>query len=136
LVIKKGLGGPVYRPPFGHKMRDWNFEIVENPKEGQYRYLQFYWKKLTPETTNISITFDNFGFYAGDEFKGQSWYKNLKLQDKVPDDWTLERIDLWKFLGKDNYITTISFFTDGEFALDQVVLGRSEEVLDKLNEKK
>lgn len=131
LIIKPGISGPVYRPPFGHRMRNWNFEIVENPQQGQYRYLQFYWKKISPNAKNVTIMFDGFAFYSG-EYKGREWYKSMKLENEVPDEWKLERIDLYKFIGKNTKITTISFITDGEVAFDQIVLGKDEESLDKL----
>ena len=30
---------PPYKPPFGHVLPEWDFEIVEKPGPGQYRYL-------------------------------------------------------------------------------------------------
>ncbi|MCM8785432.1 MAG: WD40 repeat domain-containing protein [Candidatus Omnitrophica bacterium] len=131
LIVKKGLQGPIWRPPFGHAIRNWNFEIVENPKDGQYRYLQFYWKKLNPDTKNFTLIFNGFAFYVG-EYKGPSWYKAMKIADEIPSEWKLERIDLWDFLKKEIKITTISFITDGEIAIDKMVLAKGKRDLDEL----
>jgi len=35
---------PEWQPPIGHFIPNWDFEIVEDPQPGQYRYLQFAWK--------------------------------------------------------------------------------------------
>src|SRR5262249_27073137 len=40
---------------FGHTLPNWDFEIVRKPKPGQYRYLQFAWRALTPGTKGIAL---------------------------------------------------------------------------------
>ena len=52
---KKTPAAPLWRPPFGHMTPNWWFEVVEQPAPGQYRYLQFAWKALAPETKGITF---------------------------------------------------------------------------------
>ena len=40
----EATAAPPWLQQFGHTIRNWDFEIVENPQPGQYRYLQFAWK--------------------------------------------------------------------------------------------
>jgi hypothetical protein len=56
---------------FGHTLPNWDFEIVENPQPGQYRYLQFAWRTLAQETRGVALQLDNgahdgFMWYAGE----------------------------------------------------------------------
>jgi hypothetical protein len=39
----------------GPSVPNWDFEIAENPKPGQYRWLQFAWKASSPETKVIRL---------------------------------------------------------------------------------
>ena len=45
----------LWQPPFGHMVPNWRFEIVERPEPGQYRYVEFAWKALSPETKGITL---------------------------------------------------------------------------------
>ncbi len=46
---------PAFRPHFGHSMPLWDFEIRENPGPGQYRYLRFHYKALSPKTKRVIL---------------------------------------------------------------------------------
>src|SRR5262249_47538597 len=50
-----GETGPAWQPPFGHAVPNWDFEIAEDPKPGQYRYLQFAWKATSDKTTGVGL---------------------------------------------------------------------------------
>jgi hypothetical protein len=62
--------GPPWQHQFGHTIRNWDFEIAENPRPGQYRYLQFAWKAQSPQTKGITLRlaeshYGGYGFAAG-----------------------------------------------------------------------
>src|SRR5262249_7744026 len=63
---------PAYQLPFGHQIPNWDFEIAESPGPGQYRYLQFAWRALAPETRGMLLRLDSDSFgnslscYAGE----------------------------------------------------------------------
>ena len=51
-VLDKQTGvNPLWTPPFGHAVPNWDFPIAEEPGPGQYRYLQFAWKATSEQTT-------------------------------------------------------------------------------------
>jgi hypothetical protein len=126
---------PIWKPYFGHAMPDWDFEIVEDPKPGQYRWLQFAWKAASPETKTINLSLWEPGemiasFYAGDSANLNR--DGIKLGDRPPAEWHVERVDLWKaFGGKNGRVQTFSLESEGGNALiDQIILGASGRDLD------
>lgn len=128
---------------------NWDFEIVEKPeKPGQYRWIQFAYKTLKPETRGVSIrvgTYANQGVIAINMGEPASQEKHLvwaqrQMADKPAMEWTVVRLDLWQVLQegvKGNpwskgpfRITSISLYTVGGGAsFDQILLGRSEKDL-------
>src|SRR5262249_47231331 len=73
---------------FGHTLPNWDFEIVEDPKPGQYRYVQFAWKALTPGTKGVGLQLDNGAndaviMYAG-ECPRPEVPTSKKLADAAP----------------------------------------------------
>ncbi len=45
-----------WRPPFGHVLPNWDFQIVEEPaKPGEYRWLEFAWKSASAKTTGVTL---------------------------------------------------------------------------------
>ena len=44
----QAAAGQPWRQQFGETVRNWDFEIVEHPQPGQYRWVQFAWKALSP----------------------------------------------------------------------------------------
>ncbi|MFJ2770474.1 hypothetical protein [Streptomyces sp. NPDC087300] len=143
LRLKKAVERyPTARAPFGHAMHDWDFRIVENPSApGQYRYLQFAWKALSPRTTGISVRLGPatsapiFSASIGDShWPPQTSMVEKRFDGPVPMDWTVVRIDLWKFTaGAVKVIDQLALRSNGDGALfDQIVLARTEGDLPEL----
>ena len=96
-----GETGPNWIPPFGHAVPNWDFEIAENPRPGQYRYLQFAWKAASEETVGM-------GLLAGRAWPGggvavtmgdAKWNEGViveqKIEGKPHGEWQTVRVDLW-----------------------------------------
>ncbi|MFF1377421.1 WD40 repeat domain-containing protein [Streptomyces sp. NPDC058308] len=137
LRLKKAVERyPTSRAPFGHAMHDWDFRIVENPSApGQYRYLQFAWKALSPRTTGISVRFGPaksapvFSVSVGDShWPPQTSMVEKRIEGPVPADWKAERFDLWKITaGAVKVVDHLAVRSNGDGALfDQILLARTE----------
>ena len=121
-------------PPFGHRMANWDFEIVESPQPGQYRWLQFACKAASPKTTAVAL------MLAGDQSANLQVHvgERIALADSAgPEkqaaasptaEWTVVRVDLWELNGrKPARIQTMTLAAAGDGAfVDQILLGRSE----------
>ncbi|MEI6520309.1 MAG: WD40 repeat domain-containing protein [bacterium] len=117
---------PIWRPPFGHVIPNWKFEIVEKPEPGQYRWLQFAWKALDAKTTGITLRIDGMAFNAGKPTSIMS-VNPKKVADIPPTEWSTVRIDLWDYLKRPATIDMMAIAAEGgPAAFDQVVLGRTE----------
>ena len=131
-LASEGTTAPYYYPQHGgHVVENWAFEIVEDPQPGQYRYLQFAVKALSPETSQISVLMT--GIYVS--FGGAADIMGIggprMLDEKVPTEWTTVRVDLWNYNGGKDYILNTLYLASkgGGMALDQIVLGRTLEDL-------
>src|SRR5262249_22236517 len=121
---------------FGQTLPGWDFPIAENPKPGEYRYLQFAWKALAPDTRGINLRLDGepanthaVTVYAGDSPPGQP-LNPRKVADAVPREWTVVRVDLWEVFKKPVRIRGMQLAAPGgSAAFDQVLLGRTEKDL-------
>jgi WD40 repeat protein len=120
---------------FGHTLPNWDFEIVEEPKPGQYRHLQFAWKALTPGTRGIALRLDNgthdaVTLLAGERPPGEVVANPRKVADSPPSQWKVVRVDLWEVFKKPVRIRGLRLAsTGGSAAFDQIVLGRTEKDL-------
>jgi outer membrane protein assembly factor BamB len=119
---------------FGETLPNWDFEIAEEPKPGQYRYLQFAWKAAAAGTKTAYLRLDGVGqvsseavtFYAGAAVPDRA-PNPKKVGDAVPDDWQVVRVDLWDALKKPVRIRGMHLGSPGgSAAFDQILLGRSE----------
>ena len=136
-----GETGPAWQPPFGHAIPNWDFEIAENPKPGQYRYLQFAWKATSDKTTGMGLLLGRawpggvVAVIAGDVKWKEGVIVEHKLAGKPSTEWQTVRVDLWAITkGKPPRIQALSLMSAGGGALyDQIVLGRTERDLDKLS---
>jgi len=124
---------PLYLAPFGHVMPNWDFEIVEKPEPGQYRWLQFAWKANSANTAGISVGVGGAGmpnvlFHAGTPTVVWEGQTAKKLGEKPPGEWQVERVDLWQALGgKPGRIQALYLGATGDGALvDRILLARSE----------
>jgi len=112
-------------------------KIRQNPAPGEYRYLQFAWKKQggqricvqlnhdgqwgpVPSTNPLKFRYDA-GPAPGDTFGGA-----MRLDGNLPNDWVVVTRDLYADFG-DFTLTGLALApVDGEFALfDHIYLGRT-----------
>jgi outer membrane protein assembly factor BamB len=135
MVPANGNGYPPYRPPMGHVIPNWDFEIAENPGPGQYRYAQFAWKALSSQTKGILLRLDgdshgkSLGCYAG-EFTPEDGMTARKIADAPPQEWQVVRVDLWEVFKTPFRIRGLRLATRGGAAVfDQILLGQSEKDL-------
>jgi hypothetical protein len=126
---------PPFRPPFGHAIPNWDFEIAENPKPGQYRYLQFAWKATSKQTKGMALTIGQttfgmrLGLHAG-EYKPTDGVVPKKVANQPPTDWEVVRVDLWDTFKKPIRVQMVGLSSrGGGAAFDQIVLGRTEKDL-------
>lgn len=139
VLTAAGTTAPAYEPPFGHALPDWDFEIEEHPKPGQYRWIQFAWRALSPDTTGMSLLLGKpwpgggYAFEAGT----QAWREGVLATKSVaaapPQAWQVVRADLWSLYRHPLRIQEMSLAaTGGGAAFDQIVLGRTETDLDRV----
>jgi len=131
---------PYYRQWPVQKIPNWDFEIVENPADGQYRYAQFAWKSADGKATGISLRFiaaDNRSvtIHAGATKEEGTILE--KVADSVPSEWTVVRVDLWKLFGQDVRIQSMSLSCiGGNVCFDEILLGKTEQALKETTPKK
>jgi hypothetical protein len=125
--------GANWTPPFGHALPNWNFPIRENPQPGEYRWLQFAWKALSPQTSSIALLIGKpwpgggVNITAGNYNWGQGVLAEKKIAGAPPQQWQTVRVDLWDALKKPIDLQSLSLASEGgAAAFDQIVLGRSE----------
>jgi outer membrane protein assembly factor BamB len=132
-LTSAGQTEAAWEPPFGHSVPNWDFEIVENPQPGQYRWLQFAWKSLAPQTTGMALLIGRswpgggINFVAGRHDWGQGVLATKRVADKPPSDWQVVRVDLWELARQPLRIQCLSLAAvGGGAAFDQILLGRTE----------
>jgi len=130
-----GKAVPPFQPPFGHVIPNWDFEIVEKPQPGQYRWLQFSWKAQSPEAKGITLCLwgAQYGeralFHAGEPMKEEGSVPR-KIAETPPQKWSSVRVDLWDFYKKPVRIRSLSLgCVGGAVAYDQILLAREEKDL-------
>jgi outer membrane protein assembly factor BamB len=133
-LLDAGTCAPTWEPPFGHALPNWDFEIAEVPKPGQYRWLQFAWKALSRQTTGMSLLIGRawpgggYAIVAGD----QGWSEGVLATERVaispPLDWQVVLVDLWRlYHEKPVRIQSLNLAaTGGGLAVDQILLAQSE----------
>jgi hypothetical protein len=132
---KGGSCEPNWRPPFGHAIPNWDFEIAEKPEPGQYRYLRFAWKATSANTTGMSLllgrTWPGRGIAVsvGDVKWPEGVIVERRIAGKPPTEWRIETIDLWEATkGKPPRIQALCLRAAGGGAVfDQIILTRSLE---------
>ena len=134
-----GVAGPQWRPPFGHAVPNWDFEIVEDPQPGQYRWLQFAWKATSPQTTGMSLLLGKpwpgggFSFVAGKYGWNEGVLVEKRVADLPPREWQVVRFDLWELYHKPIRLQALNLAAaGGGAAFDQIVLGRTAKDLPPL----
>lgn len=120
------------------RIQQWNFPIVEKPKDGQYRYVRFAWKKAGGEGIMVQIADTNRSwiarYHAGKNV--QNWQPAKEVSKDIPKEWTVVTRDLYEDFAKPNggqlNISGMAFSAlDGQYALfDHVLFGRTVADLD------
>ncbi|HLQ46827.1 MAG TPA: hypothetical protein VK137_18930, partial [Planctomycetaceae bacterium] len=132
-----GTAGALWRPPFGHAIPNWNFEIAEKPQPGQYRWLQFAWKATSPQTTGIGLLIGRnfpaggYAFTCGDLTIREGAVATKQIAGPVPTEWQVVQVDLWDLFHKQPMrIQSLTLHSlGGGAAFDQIVLARNEKDL-------
>lgn len=131
---------PAFVQPFGHCLPGWDFEVVEKPGPGQYRYAQFAWKAGGPQTKGMAVRIGGNAHHLKAElFAGSTTPfdggKRVKIADAPPSEWKTVRVDLWNLLQAPTRIQSVEFrTTGGPMLFDQLLLGRTEADLPPLTE--
>ena len=118
----------------------WSFPVRKQPKEGQFRYLQFSWKKpsgksgIMLQVARDGQMADAARYYAGENAVGFEPAKSLSK--KVPREWEVVTCDLYKDFGGDGRVTGISLAAmgEGEAYFDAIYLVRSKKDLRAVTE--
>jgi WD40 repeat protein len=124
-----------WRPPFGHVLPNWDFEIVEHPeKPGQYRWLEFAWKSSGPKTTGVTLRVGphHGGGVAINAGTATAFEGVVAVQQAAgpPTKWETVRVDLWKLHGTPFQVRSMSLGATGDGALfDRLRLARTEKDL-------
>jgi hypothetical protein len=111
-----------------------NVKIRQNPAAGEYRYLQFAWKKLEGQTICLQVCHDGqwgpagnfkFRYHAGpgpEPFNG-----SLSVSPQLPSDWVLVTRDLFEDFGEFTMTGLALSMIDGQYAMfDHILLGRNK----------
>jgi outer membrane protein assembly factor BamB len=130
----QAAAGQPWREQFGETVRNWDFEIVENPRPGQYRWLQFAWKALSPGTKGMTLKVSDGGYggYAIAAGEPTAWEGTtiVKKVDAPSSAWQIVRVDLWAAAKKPWRVRSLRLgVKGGGAAFDQIVLGRTEQDL-------
>jgi len=132
-LTKEGTAGPDWNPSFGHAIPNWDFEIAEHPQPGQYRWLQFAWKALSPQTTGMALLIGGpwpsggYNIVAGNQHWNEGVLAEKQITATPPQQWQVVRVDLWDLYQKPMRIQSMSLIAvGGGAAFDQIVLGRDE----------
>jgi hypothetical protein len=120
---------------YSTRLLGWNFRIIEKPaKAREFRYLRFAWKKIGGTGIMIQLHDPTKSWdtrvHAGQNVFG--WQPAKSVAEKIPEDWEVVTVDLFKEFGA-RTVTGIAFSPlDGTAGLfDHVIMGRSIEDLDK-----
>jgi hypothetical protein len=120
---------------FRETLPGWSYPVVEKPREGEYRYLRFAWKKA--EGLGVMVQLCVSGVDWGRYFAGSNavgFYPALQVNTSLPREWEVVTRDLFEDFGRVPFTLTGLAFTsmDGIALFDHVYLGRTIEDLDKV----
>lgn len=120
---------------FNSAIKDWDFQIAETPKEGEYRYLRFAWKKIGDGPMMLQFHTRrpnadwNIRYYMGPD--APPWAAKV-LAPQAPAEWQVVTCDLFKDFGAVS-LSGVAFtpYVGGDGLFDHMLLGRSIADLDK-----
>ena len=112
----------------------WAYRIVEKPKEGEYRYLRFAWKSdgLTGIMLQLHDDKDwHIRYTAGANKFG---WTSQTVAEKLPAEWTVVTIDLYKDFGeREIHGLALTTFDGVSGYFDHIYFGRTIEELDAID---
>lgn len=120
-------------PPqrYAARITDWNFRIVEKPKEGEYRYLRLAWKSPRGKGAMIELAANGKWPSSGSPvrryYHGENTTKwqATQLSKKPPREWTVITVDLWKDCGSFTLTGIAPTAMGGEVLFDRIELLRT-----------
>ena len=103
-----GTASLVVTPPqrYSPNIAGWKYRIVENPGEGEFRYLRLAWKSARGEGVMIELAADARWppaekplrrYYSGRNTTG---WAAVRVAQQAPRQWTVVTRDLWKDFGE------------------------------------
>ncbi len=114
-----------------HRVRipGWGFPIRAKPEEGEYRYLQFAWRK--PGNVMLQLAVDGAWGPSPRYFAGKNqiaFNPAIEITSKTPTRWTVVTRDLWKDMGKDGMLTGLALtaMDDASADFDAIYLARTK----------
>jgi outer membrane protein assembly factor BamB len=122
---------PLWQPPFGHVLPNWDFEVVEKPGPGQYRHLEFAWRALSAGARGLALRIDGDGYghsatFAAGEAKPEDGATLRKVAEAPPREWSTVRVDLWEVFKKPVRVRGLRLSAiGGDGAFDRILLARS-----------
>lgn len=118
-------------------IQNWSFPITEKPKEGQFRYVRFAWKKAGGDGIMVQLADQNRSwmarYHAGKNVL--NYQPSTEVAKEIPKEWTVVTRDLFKDFGAMT-VTGMAFTAlDGQYALfDHVVFGQTVADLDSFTD--
>jgi hypothetical protein len=120
---------------FNPEIKGWDFSIAEKPRDGEYRYLRFAWKKVAAGPimlqfcTRKPVRDWTMRYYMGEA--APPWESKV-LAAAAPVEWQVVTRDLFRDFGAVT-IGGIAFtpLRDGDGLFDHILLGRTVEDLDR-----
>lgn len=122
---------------YNEKVPGLDVKIRQNPGPGEYRYLQFAWKKKGGQSICLQLNHDGqwgpqagakpdakFRYHAGPG--GECYSASQVVDEKLPEGWVVVTRDLFEDFGEFTLNGMALSPVDGEYALyDHIYLGRS-----------
>lgn len=115
-----------------HKVRipGWGFPIRAKPGDGEYRYLQFAWRKPA-NNVMIQLAIDGAWGRSVRYFAGENqiaFNPAIEITSRAPERWTVVTRDLWADMGKDGHVTGIylTAMDNAEADFDALYLAQSK----------
>jgi hypothetical protein len=113
---------------------DWAYKIVEKPKEGEYRYLRFAWKSEALSGIMLQLHDDKDWHIRYTSGANKFGWTSQTVSDKLPTEWTVVTIDLFKDFGeREIHGIALTTFDGTAGYFDHIYLAPSIEELDAID---
>jgi hypothetical protein len=118
------------RQKYRVRIPGWGFPIRAKPGEGEYRYIQFAWRKPA-NNVMVQLAIDGAWGRSVRYFAGENqvaFNPAIEITSRAPERWTVVTRDLWADMGKDGFVTGISLtaMDNGEADFDAFYLAQSK----------